>query len=165
MLTSVIRYTAAVHKCDPEHRFLPLIEEMQFCFPKHNNPLLYHQTCMHSTLNHCVKLSPCNDSSLHLRSLASLLPLASLLRARSANLILTSGNYCKEKSNHFNGMGDILEGKNNRIKVDFNLQRKTRHGVFPCEILDVVQWMQGKQLNQGREEGSLLESVLAKVCF
>lgn len=55
-------------------------------------------------------------------------------------------------------MGDILGGKNNKIKVDFNLQWKTSHGVFPCEILDVIQWMDVLQPKtgegrRGREEG------------
>lgn len=63
-----------------------------------------------------------------------------------------------------------MRGKNNKIKVDFNVQRKTCHGVFPCEILDVIQWKDGKGLStgEGREGGkeeSILESLSAKVCF
>lgn len=136
---------------------------MQFCFPKHNNPLLYHQTCTHSILNHCVKLSPCNDSSLHISSLASLLPLASLLRAWSANSILTSGNYCKEKPNRFNGMGDILEGKITKLKLILTCNEKHAMGCF-----HVKSWMlynrwrgnnePGERKGGGRrEEGSLQE--------
>ena len=66
-------------------------------------------------------------------------------------------------------MGDILGGKkNNKIKVDFNLQWKTSHGLFPCEVLDVVQWMEGKQPEPGKgrgggEQESLPELFSAKV--
>lgn len=65
-------------------------------------------------------------------------------------------------------MGNILGGKNNKIKVDFNLQWKTSHGVFPCEVLDVLQRMEGKQPETGEEKGrreSLLESFSAQVGF
>jgi hypothetical protein len=112
------------------------MEEMQFCFPKHNSPLLYHQACMRSILKRGVKLRPCNDSSLYTSSLASLLPLASLLWARTANLSLTSGNYSKAKPNHFNGMGDILGEKITKLKLILTCNEKHAMGCF-----HVKSWM------------------------
>lgn len=56
-------------------------------------------------------------------------------------------------------------GKNNKIKVDFNLQWKTSHGVFPCEILDVIQWMEGKQPKTGEGKGRREEGKFARVIF
>jgi hypothetical protein len=48
---------------------------------------------------------------------------ASALLASLLRLALFSGNYSKEKSNHFNEMGDNLGGGgNNKIKIDFNLK-------------------------------------------